>query len=114
MKNEIDNYINTFPAPTQLILKKIRALIKKNAPKAEELISYGIPGYKTNNKPLIYFAGYKNHIGIYATPSGHAAFKKELAKFKQGKGSVQFPLNQEIPYDLIEKIIKFNVKENNL
>jgi uncharacterized protein YdhG (YjbR/CyaY superfamily) len=61
---------------------------------------------------LVYFAGYKNHIGFYATPSGHEAFQKELSKYKQGKGSVQFPLNQTIPFDLIEQIVRFRVQEN--
>lgn len=79
---------------------------------ATEEIVYGMPGYKTNGKPLVYFAGYKNHIGFYATPSGHEAFQKELSKYKQGKGSVQFPLNQPIPFDLIEQIVRFRVDEN--
>lgn len=79
---------------------------------ATEEIVYGMPGYKTNGKPLVYFAGYKNHIGFYATPSGHEAFQKELSKYKQGKGSVQFPLNQTIPFDLIEQIVRFRVEEN--
>ena len=70
-----------------------------------------MPGYYLNKKPLVYFAGYKNHIGFYATPTGHEKFEKELSKFKQGKGSVQFPLNQAIPYDLIKEIVKFR-KEN--
>lgn len=71
-----------------------------------------MPGFYLNKKPLVYFAGYKNHIGFYATPNGHEAFKEELSKYKQGKGSVQFPLNEEIPYDLIRKIVIF--RRNNL
>jgi uncharacterized protein YdhG (YjbR/CyaY superfamily) len=71
-----------------------------------------MPAYKTNKKPLLYFAGFKKHIGLYATPSGHSKFEKALSKYKQGKGSVQFPLDQPIPYDLIEKIVKFRVREN--
>lgn len=93
-------------------LQCIRTIIKKAAPDAVEQIVYGMPSYKTNGKPLVYFAGYKNHIGFYATPSGHEAFQKELSKYKQGKGSVQFPLNQTIPFDLIEQIVRFRVQEN--
>ena len=70
-----------------------------------------MPGYYLNGKPLVYFAAFKNHIGFYATPNGHEAFKKELSQYKQGKGSVQFPLKEEIPYELIRKIVKFR-KEN--
>lgn len=111
--NEVDLYIRQFPSEVQEILLKIRSLIIKHAPASEEYMGYGIPGYKLNNKPLVYFAAYKNHIGFYATPSGHNFFKPELAPYKQGKGSVQFPLNKPIPYDLLEKIVKFKVQENN-
>ena len=110
--NEIDEYISKFPEEVQRQLQKVRAIIKKTAPKAIEQIAYGMPGYKTNGKPLVYFAGYKNHIGFYATPSGHKAFQNELSKYKQGKGSVQFPLDQPIPFELIEQIVKFRVEEN--
>ncbi|MBU2018002.1 MAG: DUF1801 domain-containing protein, partial [Bacteroidetes bacterium] len=96
----------------QEILRNIRTLIKSIAPDVEELIAYGMPAYKFNKKPLVYFAAFKNHIGFYATPSGHEEFQHELSKYKQGKGSVQFPLDQEIPYQLIEKIVKFRVSEN--
>jgi uncharacterized protein YdhG (YjbR/CyaY superfamily) len=109
--NEIDQYILQFPEETRDILNKIRALIKENAPEAIESIAYGMPAYKLNKKPLVYFAAYKTHIGFYATPSGHEAFKEELSKYKQGKGSVQFPLNQPIPYDLIMRMVKFRVSE---
>lgn len=109
--NEIDQYILQFPEETRDILNKIRALIKENAPEAIESIAYGMPAYKLNKKPLVYFAAYKTHIGFYATPSGHEAFKEELSKYKQGKGSVQFLLNQPIPYDLIMRMVKFRVSE---
>ena len=72
-----------------------------------------MPAYKINGKPLVYFAGFKNHIGFYATPTGHAEFADELAKYKQGKGSVQFPLDKPIPYSLIKRIVLFRVKENS-
>ena len=104
-----DGYIADFPKEVQVLLKQIRKTIKQAAPKAEESISYGMPAYKLNGKPLIYFAGYKNHIGLYATPSGHTAFAKELAKYKQGKGSVQFPINEPMPLDLISKMVLFRV-----
>jgi uncharacterized protein YdhG (YjbR/CyaY superfamily) len=109
----VDDYIKTFPGETQEILKKLRVIIKKEAPEAEEGISYGMPGYKYKGKPLVYFAGYEKHIGFYATPTGHSEFSKELSKYKQGKGSVQFPLDKPIPFDLIARITKFRVKENS-
>lgn len=108
----IPNYIQSFPEPVQIILEQIRSVIKEHAPEAEESISYGMPAYKIKGKPLVYFAGYKNHIGFYATPTGHEAFADELSKYKQGKGSVQFPLNQPIPFDLIKRIVVF--RKNNL
>ncbi|GGH12576.1 DUF1801 domain-containing protein [Sphingobacterium alkalisoli] len=110
--NEVEKYILQFPEEVQYILRKVRTLVKDNAPEAEELITYGMPGYKTNKKPLVYFAAFKNHIGFYATPSGHSEFKDDLAKYKQGKGSVQFPLDQPMPYELMERIVKFRVVEN--
>ncbi|WP_140939669.1 iron chaperone [Sphingobacterium lumbrici] len=111
--NEIEKYILQFPEDIQDILRKIRKLIKDSAPEAEELMAYGMPGYKINKKPLVYFAAFKKHIGFYATPSGHSEFSDELSQYKQGKGSVQFPLDQPIPYGLMERIVKFRVTENN-
>lgn len=110
----VDEYIASFPKSTQEILKKIRKTVKMKASGAIEVINYGMPAYKLNGKPLVYFGGYKNHIGFYATPSGHASFQKELANYKQGKGSVQFPLDQIIPYDLIGQMVEFRVEEANL
>lgn len=108
---DVDEYIKSFPKPIQIILEKIRATILENAPGAIELISYNMPGYKLNKKPLVYFAAYNKHIGLYATPSGHKEFEEKLSEYKQGKGSVQFPLDKDIPYHLIEDIVKFRVKE---
>ena len=108
----VEEYINSFPEEIQMCLKKVRSIILKKAPKAIENISYNMPAYKTNGKPLVYFAGLKNHIGFYATPSGHIEFKEELSIYKQGKGSVQFPLHKPLPYSLIEKIVDFRVLEN--
>jgi len=110
--NSIDEYIKEFPEDVQVILEKFRAAIKKGAPDAVENISYGMPAYKTNGKSLVYFAGYKNHIGFYATPSGHSEFAAELSNYKQGKGSVQLPLDKPIPFKLIEQIVKFRRIEN--
>ena len=110
--DKIETYIQQFPDHVQEILQNIRELIKETAPEAEESLSYGMPAYKTHKKPLVYFAAYKNHIGFYATPSGHSEFKDELSMYKQGKGSVQFSLDQPIPYQLIEKIVRFRVVEN--
>lgn len=107
----VDEYIASFPKETQVILQQVRTCILKAAPKAEEVIAYGMPGYKLNG-PLVYFAGYKGHIGFYATPSGHDAFQKELSKYKMGKGSVQFPIEEKIPLTLITKMVKYRVKEN--
>lgn len=108
----VDEYIKSFPKSTQALLKQVRRAIKENAPDAEELIGYGMPGYKLNKKPLVYFAGYEKHIGFYATPNGHEKFANQLAKYKQGKGSVQFPIDQALPLDLIIKMVKFRVSEN--
>jgi len=108
----VDEYIKSFPTDIQTLLNKVRETIKKNAPDAVESIAYGMPAYKMNGKPLVYFAGFKKHIGFYATPTGHAEFANELSMYKQGKGSVQFPLNKPIPYELIKRIVAFRVKEN--
>jgi uncharacterized protein YdhG (YjbR/CyaY superfamily) len=107
----VDEYIKSFPGDTQLIMKKVREVIKTSAPDAVESISYGMPAYKLEGKPLVYFGAFKSHIGFYATPTGHAAFIDELSTYKQGKGSVQFPLNKPIPYDLIKRIVAFRIKE---
>lgn len=107
----VDDYIKSFPQSVQKTLQQVRKTIKSTAPDAIEGISYMMPAYKMNGKPLVYFAGYKNHIGLYATPSGHLEFAKELSKYKQGKGSVQFPLDEPIPLALIRQIVKFRVLE---
>ena len=108
----VNAYIEQFPDDTQKILKQFRALILANAPGAVESISYAMPAYKLNGKPLVYFAGYEHHIGFYATPTGHETFAKDLAKYKQGKGSVQFPLTESMPWDLVNRIVEFRVAEN--
>lgn len=107
----IDEFISTYPPEIQAILQKIRALIRKSAPGAEEAMAYGIPTFKLNGRNLVHFSAFKEHIGFYPTPSGIEAFKKELSAYEGAKGSVKFPLEKPIPYALITKIIKFRVKE---
>jgi uncharacterized protein YdhG (YjbR/CyaY superfamily) len=107
----IDEYIAGFPENVQKVLEKIRMTIRKAAPQAEEIINYGIPTFTLNGN-LVHFAGFKNHIGFYPTPSGIEKFKDELSVYEGAKGSVQFPLDKPIPYGLITKIVKFRVKEN--
>jgi uncharacterized protein YdhG (YjbR/CyaY superfamily) len=108
----IDDYIKQFPKNIQIILKKIRETIRKAAPGVEETTSYQMPAFKLNGKYLVYFGAWKNHIGFYAMPSGNEAFKHEIAKYQNAKGSVQFPLDEPIPYGLISRVVKFRVKEN--
>jgi uncharacterized protein YdhG (YjbR/CyaY superfamily) len=107
----IDEYIAGFPADIQVILQKIRKTIKDAAPDAQEAISYQMPTFKFHGN-LVHFAAFKNHIGFYPVPSGIEKFKAELSVYKQGKGSVQFPLDQPIPYDLISRVVKYRVEEN--
>jgi uncharacterized protein YdhG (YjbR/CyaY superfamily) len=109
--NSIDEYIAEFPVETQKVLEELRALIKASAPDATETISYAIPTFDLNGH-LVHFAGYKNHIGFYPTGSGVEAFEEELKPYKSGKGSVQFPLGQPLPTDLIRRIVEFRVEEN--
>lgn len=108
--NVIDEYIATFPDDVQAVLHKVRKTIRKVAPDAQEKINYGIPTFTLNGN-LVHFAGFKSHIGFYPTPSGIEKFKKELSKYEGAKGSVKFPLDEPIPYDLIKKITEFRVKE---
>ena len=108
----VEQYIKTFPLETQEILEQLRTTILATAPASSESVAYGMPAYKSNEKPLVYFGAFKKHIGFYATPSGHSEFENELSKYKQGKGSVQFPLDQPVPFDLIKRIVEFRVKEN--
>lgn len=108
---DVNSYIAIFPGDVQAALEQVRNAIKTSAPKAEEVISYNMPAFKYHGV-LVYFAGYKHHIGFYSLPSAHAVFEKELSIYKQGKGSVQFPLEKPIPLALIKKMVKFRVKEN--
>ena len=107
----IDEYIAGFPKEVQVILEGIRTTIRKAAPEAEEAIKYRMPTFTLKGN-LVHFAAFKNHIGFYPIPTGIEAFKKELSQYKGGKGSVQFPLDKPIPFDLINRIVKFRVREN--
>ena len=107
----IDNYISTFPNNIKYILEELRAVIKASAPNAEEKISYQIPTFALKGN-LVHFAAYKNHIGFYPTSSGIQAFKKELSIYEVSKGTIRFPIDKPLPYNLISNIVKFRVKEN--
>jgi uncharacterized protein YdhG (YjbR/CyaY superfamily) len=107
----IDAYIAGFPSDVQVILEKIRMTIKKAAPDAAETIKYGMPTFTLKGN-LVYFAAFKKHIGFYRTPTGVEAFEKELSACETARGSVKFPLDRPIPYNLIRKIVKFRVKDN--
>lgn len=107
----IDEYIAEFPAETQQVLQAVRAVIRAAAPDATETISYAMPTFDRNGEHLVHFAGYKSHIGFYPTASGIAAFQAEFAGYKSARGSVQFPLGQPMPMDLIRRITEFRVAE---
>ena len=109
--NSIDEYIALFPPEVQKKLQEVRDTIHEAAPEAQEKISYQMPAFTLNGN-LVYFAAFKNHIGFYPIPSGIEAFKEELSKYPQGKGSVQFPLDQPLPLDLIRRIVLYRAEEN--
>ncbi len=107
----IDAYIAGFPEDVQVVLQLIRQTIHETAPEATEAISYQMPTFKLHGN-LVHFGAFKNHIGFYPVPSGMEAFKDELAGYKQGKGSVQFPLDKPMPLDLIRRMVRFRVEES--
>ena len=106
----IDEYIAGFPKEVQVVLNKVRKTIQNAAPQAQETINYQMPTFTLNGN-LVHFAGFEKHIGFYPTPSGIHEFKQEIDAYKNAKGSVQFPLDQPIPYDLISRITEFRVNE---
>lgn len=108
----IDEYISWFPEDVAQILSKIRAVIRESAPGAVEKISYQMPTFYLNGN-LVHFAAFEKHIGFYPTPSGIEAFKDEISHYKWAKGSVQFPLSEPIPYDLIRRIVEYRVAESS-
>lgn len=108
---DIDSYIADFPKEVQKLLQQLRTTISKAAPNATERIKYAIPTFYLNGN-LVHFAAYKNHIGFYPAPSGIKKFEKELSRYKGAKGSVQFPIAEPLPLDLVKKIVEFRVTEN--
>lgn len=107
---DVDKYLGQFDEALRARLHAVRRVIRETAPSAVEMIAYGMPAYKLDGKPLVYFAGFPNHIGFYATPNGHEAFKDEFARYKQGKGSVQFPHDKPLPIDLIRRVIEYRLE----
>lgn len=110
----IDDYIKAFTPEVQKGLQRIRRTIKKTCPQATETISYQIPAFKLNGKMLIYFAAWKDHYSVYPIPKGDAKFTKAISKYQTGKGTVQFKFRDDIPFDLIEQIVKFHIKSHEL
>lgn len=109
--SDTESYISSFPENIRLMLQQLRSAIQEAAPEASETIKYAMPTFVQDGN-LVHFAAFKNHIGFYAMPSAHTTFEKELSRYKSGKGSVQFPINQAIPLDLVKEIVRFRVLEN--
>jgi uncharacterized protein YdhG (YjbR/CyaY superfamily) len=107
----VDNYLDQFDGELRTRLDRMRVLVHDVAPDAVEAFNYGLAGYKRNGKPLVYFGGFAHHVGFYATPNGHEEFSEEFSKYKQGKGSVQFPLDQPLPEALVRKVIAYRVSQ---
>lgn len=108
---DVNDYIARYPPDIQKLLNQVRATIRRAAPKAEETIKYAMPTYVLNGN-LVYFAAFKKHIGFYPVPKGDEVFQKELSGYKQGKGSIQFPIDQPMPLLLIRKMVKLRIMEN--
>jgi len=108
----IDKYISQFPSEIQTVLKKLKKTIKESAPNAEETISYGIPTFDMYGKHLVHFAIFRHHIGFFPTPSAIIAFKNELSEYKTSKGTIRFPIEKPLPFELIKKIVLFRVKNH--
>lgn len=102
---DVDKYLAPFTGELGERLRLMRSIVRELVPEAEESFSYGLVGYKLGGKPLVYFGGFAKHVGVYATPNGHEKFKQEFAPYKQGKGSVQLPLDQPLPVDLVKRIV---------
>ena len=110
-QSSIEGYKKKYPKNIQRILNDFKQVIMKLAPTAQETISYGIPTFDLNGKHLVHFAAFKKHIGFFPTPSSISVFKKELSGYKTSKGTVQFPLDEPVPFDLVKKIVRFRIKE---
>jgi uncharacterized protein YdhG (YjbR/CyaY superfamily) len=109
----VNDYIAGFPLPIRKKLKQLRSIIKAALPGSEEKISYAIPAYRTGSGFIIYFSGFKNHIGLYPAPAGSAAFNKKIAPYRQGKSTIRFLLDEDIPADLVTEVVKLRVKAMN-
>jgi uncharacterized protein YdhG (YjbR/CyaY superfamily) len=109
----VDEYIATFPPEIQEKLQSIRAVIRKAAPDAEEAIRYGMPTFREDGNNLVHFAAFKDHLSFFPTPSGVTEFRKELSPYKLSKGTIQFPLDGRVPYDLVDRITRFRARENS-
>ena len=109
--SSIDKYIESFPVEVQDVMRKLRDVIHTAAPNLEEQISYNMPTFNLDGKYLVYFAGWKKHIAFYGAPRNHPDFDEDLTPYESGAGTLQFPLNQPIPYDLVTKIVKFQAVE---
>jgi len=107
----VEEYIADFPKDRQKLLKQIRTTIKKALPSSGQRISYGLPCFTLDDSPVIFYAGFKNHVSVYPVPREHPGFKKELNAYKGGKGTAQFPLDEPLPLDLIARIAKFRMEE---
>jgi len=107
----VDEYIAAQPAHAKALLQEMRSTIRKAAPEAEEVISYNMPAFKLHGL-LVWYAAFKEHIGFYPRPSAIAAFRKALSAYKGAKGSVQFPIDQPLPLQLISQIVKYRIREN--
>lgn len=109
MADTVDAYLARFEGDVRARLETMREVVRETAPDAVESMAYGMPAYKLDKKPLVYFAGYDGHVGFYATPNGHEAFADEFARYKQGKGSVQFPHTEPLPTDLVRRVVEFRI-----
>ena len=110
MSEDIDAYLGDLPAEAVARLQQMRSVVRAKCPEAVEGINYGLIGYKLHGRPLVYFGGFKSHVGLYATPNGHEAFADEFVQYKQGKGSVQFPFAEPLPIELIERVVAYRVQ----
>jgi uncharacterized protein YdhG (YjbR/CyaY superfamily) len=107
----VDEYITSFPKDVQTVLQEMRQAIKEAAPQAEEAISYQMPAFKQNGV-LVWFAAFKNHLGFFPTALGIEEFKEELTDYETSKGTIRFPLDKPIPFDLVKEIVKFRARQN--
>lgn len=110
MADTVEEYLAGFEGEVRARLDAMREVIRAAAPEATESIAYGMPAYRLDGKPLVYFAGYAGHVGFYATPNGHEAFAEDFARYRQGKGSVQFPHTEPLPSDLVRRVVAFRAE----